>query len=74
MVRRILGSPVGWAAFLIGEWLVVVALIRWLVPDDLPSWLLVVILVSVVVVLTAVNVVIRRRFLRRWWEAGSPSD
>jgi hypothetical protein len=65
MLRRLLGTSTGWFFVTLAEYLVLIALFRWLWPDGAPDWAGIGLLVGVVAGLTVVNVRLARRLRGR---------
>jgi hypothetical protein len=64
-LRRLLGTTNGWFFVTLAEYLVLIALFRWLWPDGAPDWAGIALLVGVVAALTVVNVRLAKRLRRR---------
>jgi uncharacterized membrane-anchored protein len=60
-LRRFLGNPIGWLVFSVAEVVVVMGLVVFVVPRDLPTWANVAILIALIVGLFAVNWWLRER-------------
>ena len=63
-LRRLLRSPTGWFLLNLAEYLVAIALFRWLVPEGVPFWAGLLIFVGTIAALVWVNVRIARRLRR----------
>jgi hypothetical protein len=59
-VRAWLRAPLGWFSFLLGEYVIVIALLRVVLPDRMPVAVGLVVIVAVVAALFLLNLRIRR--------------
>ena len=63
-LRRLLASSAGWFVFVLFEYVVLIAIFRWIWPENDPSVPAIVLIVLVVVALTVGNVWLSRRLRR----------
>jgi hypothetical protein len=60
-LRSLVRSPLGWFMVNLAEYVLVVALWRWLIPDDLPLGIGIAVFIAVIVALTTLNLRLARR-------------